>query len=237
MSKNLKKTQLVEKVINQVKSGQIKMKSKIHFVLKAILFSLITLFTALFIVFFISFIIFILKINGVWFLPGFGFKIIGTFFTSLPWILILIAIALIIVLELLVKKFSFAYRRPIFYSVLTIIMFIALGSFIIEKTQIHNDLFLKAQDNKLPIAGKFYRGFGELKSSQVYKGIVFDIIDNDFHLKTFNGEVLTIIVDLNTRFPLKNKSISKGDQIMVFGERDNDQIKAVGIRRINYKMK
>jgi len=234
MNKNFKKTSLTEKVINKVKSGQVKMKPKMYFVLKTVLFSLITLFTALFALFLMSFIIFVLKANGVWFLPSFGLKTIGMFFTSLPWILILIAIILIIVLELLVKNFSFAYRRPIFYSVLVIIIFIALGSFTIGRIQIHDNLFLKAQEDKLSIAGKFYREFSKSKSSQMHKGVILDVIDNGFYLKTFDGEILTVITDSNTKLPL-DKSISKDDKIIILGERSDDNVKAVDIRTVNYR--
>jgi len=228
MNKILKKHSIAKKVISKVKSGQVKMKSKTYFILKTILFSLITLFTALFVVFFISFIIFNLKISGVWFLPIFGFKVIGIFLISLPWFLILTAIALIIVLEMFVKKFSFAYRRPILYSVLAIIAFVILGSFVITRTQIHSDFFWRAQEGKLPIAGKFYRGFGTPKLSNAHKGIVFDVKDNSFYLKTFNGEILTVIIDSNTKFPL-SKSINKNDKIMILGKRNNDTIYAVDI--------
>jgi len=236
MNKNFKKTELTEKVIDKVKSGQIKMKSKMHFILKTTLFFLITSFTALFVVFLISFIIFILKANGVWFLPGFGFKIIGTFFISLPWILILIAIALIIVLELLVKNFSFAYRRPIFYSILIIIMFVALGSFAIEKTKMHNDLFLKAKEGKLSIAGKFYRGLEKSKSPYMHKGIILEVIDDGFYLKTFNGEILAIIIDSETKLPL-DRGIDNNDQVIILGERNNNEVKAINIRMIDYQKK
>lgn len=231
MNRNLKKQSLTEKVINRVEKEQVKMKSKTYFVLKTILFSLITLFTALFALFFISFIIFSLRTSGVWFLPGFGFRATGIFLVSLPWFLILIAIILIIVLELLVKKFSFAYRRPILYSVLTIIILTILGSFMITRTQMHSDFFWKAQEGKLPMAGRFYRELGSSKLSQVHNGIVSDVLENNFYLETVNGEILTVIIDSNTKFPL-NKDISKNDRVVVLGKRNNGTIKAFGVHRI-----
>ena len=227
-----KKLLLNKKIINEIKNGQFKMKSKMYFVLRTVLFSLITLFTALFVIFFISFIIFILKTSGVWFLPSFGFGKIGILFTSLPWLLILTALILIIVLELLVKKFSFAYRRPILYSILAILFFVILGNFIVFKTPMHDDLFLRAQKGKLPIAGDFYRDFGAPNFSQVHNGIVFEIVDNGFDLETFRGEILNVVIDSKTNFS-SDGDIRKNDRVLVLGERKNEVIEAVDIRKID----
>jgi len=112
-----------DKIFNKIKKEQIKMRPKIYFILKAVLIALTTLLVAFFVLFLVSFIFFNLRASGAWFLPRFGLPVIGIFFKSLPWLLILITIILIGVLEILVKRFSFAYRRPILYSILFIIIF------------------------------------------------------------------------------------------------------------------
>lgn len=231
MNKISKKTSLTKKVFNKVGKGELKMKSKLYFVLRAILFSLITVLIFLFILFFVSFIIFSLRISGVWFLPSFGFQVTGIFLTSLPWILILVAMALIIVLEFFVKKFSFAYRRPILYSVLAIIILTASGSFVIAKTQMHSDFFWKAQERKLPMAGGFYRGLEKSKLSQVHKGVVFKMLVEGFSLETTKGEVLTVIIMPNKKISLEE--INKDDRVLVLGKRENKTIEAFGVRIVN----
>jgi len=223
---------LSEKLIDQVNSGQVKMKPKTYFVLKTSLFFLITFFIFLSILFFLSFIIFSLRTSGVSLLPGLGFRGIGVFLISLPWILILTAVVLILVLELFVKKFSFSYRRPILYSVLVIVVFVVLGGFAIANTQMHSGLFLKAQQEKLPIAGGFYRGFSDKEHSQVHKGTVSEIIDDGFSLKTFDGEVLTIIINSKTKLPL-NGILNINDQVLILGKRLEDKVDALGIRMIH----
>ncbi len=156
----------------------------------------------------------------------------GILFLSLPWLLILIAVILIIVLELFVKRFTFAYRKPILYSILGIIVFTILGSFVIAKTPLHPDLFWKARQGKLPMAGKFYRGFGMPKLSNVHCGTVSSTTDNGFYLETPKGEILTIVAISTTRF-LLGKDIKKDDRVVVLGKRDDGTVEAFGVRIVD----
>jgi len=233
MRNNLKKSPpLSKKVLDKLESRQVKMRSKRYFILRAVLIALLTLFISLFVLYLVSFVIFSLRANGVWFLPGFGLRAMRAFFGSLPWLLILIAIILIIVLELFVKHFAFAYRRPVLYSVLGILIFTLLGSFLIAKTQLHSDLFLKAREGKLPMAGKFYRGFCMPKLAGVHHGVVSEITERGFNLETQKNEILTIVVSSTTRFLLR-PGIKKDDRVVVLGKRDDGRVEALDVRRVD----
>ena len=232
MNNQPEKKSISDAVLNKIKSGQVKMRPKMYFILRAILVMLAVIGVALFTLFLISFINFNLRASGVLFLPDFGFRGIGLFFKSLPWLLILVALLLIIVLEVLVKRFSFTYRRPILYSVLAIIIIVFLGSFIIGKTQLHPGLFWRAQEGKLPVAGPFYREYGLPKLKDVHPGVVSEITDDGFRIETPQGDILTIIITPQTRFKLKTE-IEENDEVVVLGERDNGIVEAFGIRKID----
>jgi len=230
--KNKKKSpSLINQVLDKVQSGQVKMRPKRYFILRAVLIGLITCLVALFALYLVSFIFFSLRASGVWFLPGFGFQAIGVFFSSLPWLLILTALILIIVLEILVKRFAFAYRRPILYSILAIIILTLLGSLVIAKTPFHSDIFWKAQEGKLLMAGGFYRGFGLPKLANVHCGVVSEITDDGFYLETKRGEKLTVLVSSTTRSI--GAKIEKDDQVVVLGKRYDDRIEAFGCRKVD----
>jgi len=230
------KNSIAEKVLNKIKSGQINMKPKAYFVLKTVLFVLGVITVALFILYLISFIAFSLRASGVMFLPGFGFRGVGIFLTSMPWLLILVAVLLIVVLEILVKHFAFSYRRPILYSIIAIIVLVFLGSFIINKTQFHPDLFQRAREGRLPLAGEFYRDFGVPKFQNVHRGVVSEVIDNGFRIETPNKEILEVIVDSETRFPF-GTGIKESDTVVVLGERNNGTVQASGVSKIDDNFK
>lgn len=233
MKNNLKETNLAKQILSKIEKRQVGMKPKIYFILRLILIASAVLFAVLFSLYLTSFIIFSLQANGVWLLPGFGFGVLGIFLKSLPWLLILVALILIIVLELLVKHFSFTYRRPILYSVLAIIVFVVLGGFVVAHTGLHSNLFWKAQEGRLPVAGGFYRGFGAPKIEDVYQGIISEITDGAVQLETINGELLTVVTS-TVRFP-SEMDIKEGSGVLIIGRRTDGTIEAMGIRRLNEK--
>ncbi len=232
---NPEQKSISDAVLNKIKSKEVKMRPKYYFILRTVLTALSIFIVTLFVLYLISFIIFTLRASGIWFLPEFGFSGLKVFLTLLPWVLILIAVILIITLEIFAKRFAFVYRKPIFYSILVIIIFVLLGSFIIGKTQFHPNLFWKAQENRLPIAGKLYRDFDVNKLKEVHRGIVSEITKDGFYLEKPDGQILNIIINSNTKLLLKKENM-KGDEVVIMGKEDNDIIYAAVIKGINDNM-
>jgi hypothetical protein len=216
---------LIKRILEQVQSGQVKMRPKSYFILRAILVGLLACLVALFVLYLISFIVFSLRTSGVWFLPGFGFGALGVFFKSLPWLLIIVALALIVVLEIFVKRFSFAYRRPILYSVLGIVILAFLGSFLIIKTPFHPELFWRAREGRLPMMGEFYGGLGLPKLTNVHQGIVIGITDEGFSMETPRGELLTVMAT--------STDIQENNRVVVLGKRGDNKVEAFDVRKVD----
>lgn len=231
MNNEPQRSPLADKVLNKLENSQIKMRPRAYFVLKTILIALAIIVIALFALYLTSFIVFALRASGLWYLPKFGFPGLGPLITLLPWLLIFIAMLLIIVMEALVKYFAFAYRRPILFSMLGIIILVLLGGSIIDRTQFHAKLFQKAQEQRLPIAGELYRSFGASKFRDVHRGAVFEITDKGFLIKTRSGQTLAIVVTSDTR--LFDANIKKDDVIVILGKRDNNTVRAQAIRKID----
>ncbi len=231
MNNEPEKNSITDKVLNKIKSGEVKMKSKTYFILRMVLLILSTLVLIFFIIYFVSFIIFSLRASGVLFLPKFGFPGIKIFLNSLPWLLIFISAILIILLEIFAKKFTFVYRRPILYSLLAIIMIVVIGSLLVEKTPFHSNLFWKTQEGHLPIMRTVYRDFGVPRTGNIYHGVISEVVGNDFKIETPRGEILAIVVSSKTR-PILETDIKEGDAIVVLGERKNGIIQALDIRKV-----
>lgn len=127
------------------------MKPKIYFVLRTLFFALSAVLGFLFVLYLISFVFFCAREARGFFPLLFG----------LPWFLIFLSVVLVVLLEILVRHFSFGYRAPILYTLLGIILFVILGGFFINKTPMHQVLFDRAEKNRLPIMGPMYRGYGK----------------------------------------------------------------------------
>jgi len=221
-----------ERVLEEIKSSQIKMRPKFYFVLKTVLLAVGFFAAGALVLFLISFISFHLRASGIWYLPGFGLHGWGIYFRLMPWFLILAGLILILILEILAKRFSFVWRRPIIYSLLAIILIAIIGGFIIERTPFHPGLFSKARQGKLPFAGSAYREFGMPRFHDVQRGVVEEVIENGFKIRTFDDQLLTVVLAEETQFPF-GKEIEEGDTIVVMGEREDDTVRAFGVREID----
>lgn len=226
------KKSIRDAVLSKIKKGDVKMRPKTYFLLKTILIVAGVLVACSLIIFLISFISFHLLASGIWYLPSFGFRGFGIYLRLLPWFLIFISLALILVLEILSKRFSFVWRRPIFYSLLAIILIALIGGFIIDKTSFHSGLFLQARQGRLPLAGPVYRDFGMPRFKDVHRGVVEEVTENGFLLRKADDELLTVILTSGTRFPF-GKEIKEGDSVVVMGEREDDTVQTFGIRKID----
>ena len=231
MNNKQENNSIAEKVLGKIKRRQIKMKPKIHFIFGTTLLVLGVLVLILFIPYLISLIVFSLRVSGVLFLPKFGLPGMSILLSSLPWLLILITTFLILLLEIFARKFTFVYRKPAIYLLISIMVIIFTGSFMIEKTSLHSSLFWKAQDKSLPAIGMIYRDFESRKIDNMYHGIIIEMIDNDFKIETLCGEVVTIRTNPETNF-ISDMELQENDTVVILGETKDDSIQALDVCKV-----
>ncbi len=116
MTNNQEQKSIKERVLEKIKSKHIKMRPKFYFVLKTVLLAVGFFMVGALVLFLISFISFHLRASGIWYLPGFGPRGWGIYLRLMPWFLILAGLILILMLEILSKRCSFVWRRPVIYS-------------------------------------------------------------------------------------------------------------------------
>jgi hypothetical protein len=229
MTENNQEQKLSDKILERIKSGQIKMKPKLYFVLKTILVAVGIFIIGSFILFLISFIGFHLRAGGVFYLPGFGLQGFGVYLKLLPWLLIFISVLLILLLEALAKRFSFVWRRPIFYSLLVVIMIALIGGIIVDRTSLHPRVLLQSRQTNLPIITPMYREFGMPRFENVHRGLVEELTRTGFFLRKADEELLNVIVSSDTRL-FSRREPRENDSVVVMGERDNGNVKAFAIQ-------
>jgi hypothetical protein len=232
MNNETQKKSVRDNVLEAIKKGKVKMRPKWHFVLRGALLGFSTILVLLTIIYILSFIFFMMHQNGVWFVPSFGFLAFRTFIFSLPWLLIILAIVCIVILEFLVRYYSFGYRRPILYSMLGVIGLVIAGGIVIAATPIHGRFLRTAREGHLPIAGKFYRDFDRQHFHDVHPGVITQLTQDGFNIKTANDDVFSVEITPETRLPL-GLNFSVNDRVVVLGEEGSSTIKALGVRKID----
>jgi hypothetical protein len=220
-----------EEIIAKIKTKGVKMHPRIYFIVKTIFLALTVAGFSLMVLYFASFTVFSMRASGTWFMPKFGFPGIKIFLSSLPLLPISMVIILIIVLEIISKRFNFIYRRPIIYSLLVISIFAIAGGFLLEKMPFHSSIFLKAQRENMPGIGNFYRNSGAHPRKETGFGVVILVTDNGFLIQSPDSQTTTIITTKETRLP-PDESITEGDIIVILGKPENGTIKAFEIHEI-----
>lgn len=225
-----------ERILEKIKQGKVKMRPKIYFVFKTILIIFgIFLFLGLSL-FLLSFIHFHLRISGLWYLPRFGLGGLAIYFKSLPWLLILVFIVLILLLEVLSRKFSIVWKKPLLYSFLAIFAILIIGTFILDKTSVHPRLLFETQRGKIPPLAPLYREIGLPEFRDFHRGIVERVGEKEFLLKKVDGKELKVSFPKEIKFPLELE-IKEGDSVVIMGKKEDSKIKAIKIRKVEDRFK
>lgn len=155
------KNNIQENIIESIKSGKVHMKPRWYFVLKFILNILlagVVFFASIYLLSFIGLVLHEKDLFNLFDLSPKGMKIL---MTSIPWIIVMLSVALIMVLYVLVKDHSFVYRKPLAYSFFGLIILIILIGFVIHIFDVNFRFARMGGDDRTPIMGpmhKYYRG-------------------------------------------------------------------------------
>ncbi len=127
------------KIIEKIKNSQIKMKPKWRFALKSFLLVVLSLLLLFLLLFLVSFIL------------RFGLFIS---FRVFPWMILLFVIGFVVLLEFLISRYAAAYRRPVIYSVIAIIVIIFLAGGVMNMLRFHEMI----ERRNLPMIRRMYDG-------------------------------------------------------------------------------
>lgn len=155
------KNNIQENIIESIKSGKVHMKPRWYFVLKFILNILlagVVFFASIYLLSFIGLVLHEKDLFNLFDLSPRGMKIL---MTSIPWIIVMLSVALIMVLYVLVKDHSFVYKKPLAYSFFGLIILIILIGFVIHIFDVNFRFARMGGDDRTPLMGpmhKYYRG-------------------------------------------------------------------------------
>ncbi len=227
-SEQPRKTSLSDSVLEAIESGEVSMRPKWQFVLTVSLWTLGTALAGLTLVYLSSFIVFALRQNGSWFVTGFGSEGWREFLISMPWLLVAITLIFLALLAYLVKRYAFAYARPLLYSAVGIILVAGLGGFLIALTPLHSGLMGEAIEYRLPLAGGVYRQYGGRNPGKIVTGIIVEKNNTGYTIYDQDKELLMVLITPYTKMPPKIPELR--DFIVVLGERHGDIVEAHGIK-------
>jgi len=211
-----------EKVLEKIKSGQVKMKPKIYFWLRPLLFILILLLIFVFAIYFLSLLFFIFKINNGWTLIAFGLRGILVLILSLPWGIIAFVLLLMVILETLIIHFSPLYRKPVLYSFLLLLILIFVISFCVTVTSFHARMLLSSRGHNIPLIAPLYQGYEKMDFKNIYCVRILSIDNHEVTVECLDEPTIPhpVKIVLPENFA-KYEEIQVGRTVIIFGKEEN----------------
>lgn len=168
-------------MLKKIHAGAITMHSRSYFLVRAILIGTIAFLLLAGFFFLLSFIFFSVRESGLHFLLEFSERGLGTFVILFPWLTLLFALALLIILEALLRHFRFGYRLPLLRIFLWLVIIGAIGSTLLGLSPLHSYLLSKADNGQLPVLGSWYEQIHDSHQQQgIYRGDITSITQSYF---------------------------------------------------------
>ena len=221
-----------DNLLDTIKNGDVKMRSRGYFVARRVFKAVLVILFFLLLLFVITFILFALQENGGFYATNFGPVGWGVFLASLPWTIFLLSLALLLVLWLLVQRYSVAYHQPILYTLLILIFVVSITAiFLLPGSYLQGGIFRYASRNQIPVVTGFYT-LETTPANGVYRGQVVAFSTSSFILEYALGQTSTVLfMPAGTSSELGG--INPGDYVIVFGRRvATATIEASGVEKI-----
>jgi hypothetical protein len=241
---NEQKKSISDGIVAAAKTGRLKMRPKWHFVLRAVLWLAGVVVVTMVILYFLSLLMFLARETGIWVAPIFGWHGVLVFLVSIPWMLVLAVLFFVVVLEILVRRYSFAYRLPLLYSVIGALLLVVAGGIILARTPLHGMLSHCLPAERAFSGGQFakpsvppcgtglYHDLDARRFNNIHNGVIGNFFENGFVMIDRHREELLILVNKKTRLPF-GEDFSLGDTVVVVGDRRGDRVEAFGISKID----
>lgn len=223
------KNSISQNVLEQIHSGKIKQTSRAYFMFRLGLFVVAVIVLALLVIYIASLVFFGLRSSGAWFAPGFGMSATRSALLVVPWMLVGCVAIAVVLLELLVKHFGFAYRRPAVYSVAGIIVLVLIAGYALTLTPLHRSLYRQAHGPKPPFWSAMYKGLDAGPGQRLHAGFVGKLAEQSFLLNAREGIDFQVYITPTTKLPVEHE-LREGDFVLVFGPVDENNIQAEGVQ-------
>lgn len=218
-----------DKILEQIKKGEVSMVPKWRFVLETTLWAVGLVVATVIAVYLLSFILFMLNKNGILFTPLYGWHGVMLFIVSSPWFLISLVGIFLLVLYVLVTKFSFSYKRPLVYSMLGVVLFVIAFASMLHQLSIHERMERFVERHEVPGLSPMYRGAGEQRPKEVTFGIITSLDDESILILDDDGDEYEVRLNERTKQP-PEMIWEVDDKIFIFGPEEEGVIEAFGIR-------
>jgi len=229
-------TSLKEKLLQDIKEGKVAMTPRVYFTVRFAALVATALSILVVTIFIVNFISFSVRISMSDSLLGFGPRGFSAFLWHFPWPFLLADIGLIILLQHLLRHFSFGYRIPVLYVVGALIAFAAIFGIVMDRATPLNDMLHERREKLPPGARGMYEGVRPPpKGSGICRCKILSIEGNVLQVEDIRPDggattTLTVVLPIDSR-RATTTGLSVGDVVFIAGEEEGGVIEAFGVKK------
>lgn len=231
-------TSLKERLLHDIKDGKVAMRPRIYFTLR--LAALIATLIAILVisVFIVNFISFSIRISMSDALLGFGAPGVGAFFAHFPWHLAVLDALLILLLQYLLRHFSFGYRIPVLYLVGVLIAGASLFGVTLDRATPFNERMHERRMYLPPGPRGMYEGVRPPpKGSGICRCKILAVEGNILTVEDIRPDADSATSSLIVVLPSDSRratttGLTVGDIVFIAGKEEGGVIEAFGVRKV-----
>jgi hypothetical protein len=223
------------KVMAMIEKKGVAMRPRWHFILLSALVTAGVLILVIALLYVVSLAFFFLREGGALYAPVFGGRGWFVLLHSAPLLLLVLVAVFALILEILTRKYSFAYRAPLTMSLGGILVVVFVGGFALAQTSFHRRMEFEAHHGHLPAPMGFWYSnmFRPPPPGDMLRGVIVSEVSGGFVIVGSDGEgTSTVELTRQTRLPY-GEDFAPGDMVIVIGDADGtNTIRAFGVRTI-----
>lgn len=227
-----------EGVLKAITDHKVMMRSSTFFRVEYALILFVSLLVLLVTIGLAGFIFFALRVNGHEALLSFGPRGIQAFLLVFPWPLFVLDLILLFVLQALMRRFAFGYRRPIVVVLTVLFVGGGISALLLDReTSLHDRLMEESHHGGVPPPFAHFYGSarGPAPHEQgIYRGVVKEIRTDRIVIQHDDLDIDQDDRGFEVILPdgQNSMSFSVGENVYVYGTEDKGVITAIGITKL-----
>ena len=212
-------TNIQNKILDKIKSGEVKMTSKQYFVLRWATMAITSVFFLILATYIFAYVIFLFSDNGLMIIPFDTENNILKFIIEIPWTLVFLGLVSVFLFSITSQTFYKIYKKPFLTFFFSILMIIVLSHFILLETGTMKTLKEQAYAAGIKLAPAKLLQFRDSQTRSIFIGNVVATTSNSIIINDRNNQKQELFFEN----PNVLNNVNLGIKINAYTERINER--------------
>lgn len=209
-------------ILNRIKSGEVQMTSRRHFVMKWLTLAITSIFFLILSFYIFAYVIFLFVDNGLMVIPFDSEGGLLKFIVEIPWTLVLLGLFSLFLFSVTSKTFYKIYKKPLITFYFSVLICVVLSHIIFLETGTMKYLKEEAYRAGIKLAPAQLLRFRDSQTQNLFIGTVVGTTSSSIII--LNRQNVSQELFVIPEIAIKTQSVLIGKRINAYGEKVSGQI-------------